>query len=184
MIYSPLLSLGEWSRNQWCRRTIGKLSADFPLVRHLEIHPWLQSRYFRIERTAKWGNVIQYGGSSFIITLSQVSADSLNNLGEQQSSLTWVLNPRVDIMKKKRTDHKGATGRVVSPSGYTTNTKPGPAGHRKFRNPSKAWSWNLMHASIMKRGEAFTPVWILFQMCHVSLSHLWRDQRLIVLWST
>jgi len=29
-------------------------------------------------------------------------------------------------MKKNRVDQRGATGSVANPSGYTTNTNPGP----------------------------------------------------------
>ena len=39
---------------------------------------------------------------------------------------TWELKPSVVIIKKKRVAHSGATGIVASPSGYTTNTSPGP----------------------------------------------------------
>ena len=39
---------------------------------------------------------------------------------------TWELKPSVVIMKKNRVAQSGATGRLASPSGYTTNIKPGP----------------------------------------------------------
>jgi hypothetical protein len=41
--------------------------------------------------------------------------------------VTSELNPRVRSMKKKSTDHTGGAGIWDRPSGYTTNTSPGPA---------------------------------------------------------
>lgn len=37
-----------------------------------------------------------------------------------------VSRPIVNIMKKNRNDHSGDIGICAIPSGYTTNTRPGP----------------------------------------------------------
>ena len=50
------------------------------------------------------------------------------------SGCTSELKPRVISMKKKRMAHSGATGICVKPSGYTTNTSPGPT--HVQQNPS------------------------------------------------
>ena len=46
---------------------------------------------------------------------------------QELAKLTWLPSPRVNNMKKKRIDQKGAPGILAIPSGYAMNAKPGPA---------------------------------------------------------
>ena len=46
---------------------------------------------------------------------------------QKLTKLTWLPSPRVNNMKKKRIDQKGAPGILAIPSGYAMNAKPGPA---------------------------------------------------------
>ena len=46
---------------------------------------------------------------------------------QELTKLTWLPSPRVNNMKKKRIDQKGAPGILAIPSGYAMNAKPGPA---------------------------------------------------------
>ena len=73
-------------------------------------------------------------------------------------------------MKKKRMDQRGAMGMVARPSGYTTNTSPGPAvrNNRGVGELGVVIVTNVAMLLIML--ELFIFFWLTQMVCCVVLS--------------